>query len=125
MPEMIDHVSLPASDLAASRAFYSNALAPLGYEILFEEASYVGFGVPPKPEFFLIKSDSAIAPLHVAFSASKRALVDSFYASTMASGGRDNGKPAVCPEYHPNYYGGFVFDPDGHNIEAVCHTAEP
>jgi len=122
---MIDHISLSVSDLAASKAFYLAALAPLGHEILFEEPAVVGVGVAPKPEFFILKSDSAIVPIHVAFSASKRLLVDSFYASAMASGGRDNGKPDLCPEYHPNYYGGFVLDPDGHNIEAVCHAPEP
>ena len=122
---MIDHVTLPVSDVAASKAFYIQALAPLGHEILFEEPSCVGFGVPPKPEFFIVESASAITPIHVAFTSSKRSLVDLFYASAIAAGGRDNGKPALCPEYHPNYYGGFVFDPDGHNIEAVCHTPEP
>jgi catechol 2,3-dioxygenase-like lactoylglutathione lyase family enzyme len=122
---MIDHTSLPVSDLTASKAFYTRALAPLGHEVLFEDPSVVGFGVPPKPEFVIVASESAFAPIHVAFAASKRSLVDAFYAAAIAAGGRDNGKPDLCPEYHPNYYGAFVFDPDGHNIEAVCHIPEP
>jgi catechol 2,3-dioxygenase-like lactoylglutathione lyase family enzyme len=122
---MIDHIAIPVRDIAASKAFYARALAPLGYEVLFEEPSCVGFGIPSKLEFFIFQSDSVIEPLHVAFNAANRSLVDSFYASGMATGGRDNGKPALCPEYHPHYYGGFVLDPDGHNIEAVCHNPEP
>jgi catechol 2,3-dioxygenase-like lactoylglutathione lyase family enzyme len=122
---MIDHISLPVSDVASSKAFYTLALAPLGHEVLFEEPSVVGFGVPPKTEFIIVPSEAAIAPIHVAFAASNRSLVYDFYAEAIAAGGRDNGKPDLCPEYHPNYYAAFVFDPDGHNIEAVCQTPEP
>jgi catechol 2,3-dioxygenase-like lactoylglutathione lyase family enzyme len=129
---MIDHIVIPASDVPASKAFYSQGLAPLGYQILFEETlpktdelQCVGFGVSSKLEVFISKTDSTITPLHLAFNASTRSLVDSFYAAAMASGGHDNGKPALCPEYHADYYGAFVLDPDGHNIEAVCHEPEP
>ena len=121
---MIDHITIPISHLAASKAFYVQALAPLGYEILFEFPSGLGFGVSPKPEFFMRESDAATVPLHVAFAASKRALVEAFHAAALAAGGRDNGMPSLCPEYHPDYYAAFVFDPDGHNIEAVCHRPE-
>jgi catechol 2,3-dioxygenase-like lactoylglutathione lyase family enzyme len=128
---MIDHLVIPVSDIAASRAFYSQGLAPLGYQILFEklspetgELALVGFGVSPDLEVFIKKTDSPIAPIHLAFRASERTLVHSFYDAAMASGGQDNGKPALCPEYHANYYGAFVLDPDRHNIEAVCHDPE-
>jgi catechol 2,3-dioxygenase-like lactoylglutathione lyase family enzyme len=125
---MIDHLVIPVSDVTASKAFYAQGLAPLGYTIVFEapssetdELELVGFGVAPDLEFLISKTGSPIAPVHLAFRASTRALVNSFYDAAMAAGGRDNGKPGLCPEYHANYYGGFVFDPDGHNIEAVCH----
>ena len=129
---MIDHLAIPVSDIAASKTFYSKALAPLGYQILFEEPlpnrhelKVVGFGFSSSIEFLISKTESTIAPVHLAFRASKRALVNSFYEAAMGSGGQDYGKPALCPEYHADYYGGFVLDPDGHNIEAVCHDPEP
>ena len=119
---MIDHLGLSVSDLDESRAFYAKALAPLGYEpiIVFDEA--VGFGVPPKPDFWLSSGDPGMPTLHVAFGAVSRAAVDAFYAAALAAGGRDNGAPGVRAHYHPDYYGAFVLDPDGHNIEAVCHA---
>ncbi len=129
---MIDHLVIPVSDIAASKAFYCKALAPLEYQILLEEPlpnthelKLVGFGFSSDLEFLISKTDSTIAPVHLAFRASKRALVNSFYEAAMGSGGRDNGEPALCPEYHADYYGAFVLDPDGHNIEAVCHDPEP
>jgi catechol 2,3-dioxygenase-like lactoylglutathione lyase family enzyme len=128
---MIDHIIIPVSDVAASKAFYSQGLAPLGYKILFEEPlpktdelQCVGFGVSPNPEIFISKTDSTITPLHLAFRASAHSVVNSFYEAAMASGGHYNLKRDLCPEYHADYYGAFVLDPDGHNIEAVCHEPE-
>ena len=120
---MIDHMGLSVSNLARSRSFYEAALAPLGYVtiIVFDEA--VGFGVPPKPDFWLSEGDPARTfTLHVAFHAGTHSQVAAFYKGALAAGGRDNGAPGVRAHYHPHYYGAFVFDPDGHNIEAVCHS---
>jgi len=127
---MIDHVGLTVSDLNASRAFYAQALAPLGYALLAEVPAAVagrahaGFGVAPKPDFWLSAAGAAhpaTAGLHVCLRAANRAQVDAFHAAALAAGGRDNGQPGLRPQYHPNYYGAFVLDPDGNNIEAVCH----
>lgn len=125
---MIDHTGLDVSDPAASRKFYEAALAPLGYEILMEVpvavtggAVVFGMGVPPKPDFWIHQGSPQKPPLHVAFSARDRATVDAFYRAAMAAGGKDNGPPGLRPHYHENYYGAFVLDPDGHNIEACCH----
>ena len=119
---MIDHVGLKTSDQAASRRFYEKALAPLGYSVLmeFEEGQVVGMGVGGKPDFWF-SSGSPSNPIHLAFSASDRGTVDAFHAAALAAGGRDNGAPGLRPEYHPGYYGGFVLDPDGNNVEAVFH----
>lgn len=121
---MIDHTGVHASDLTKSKAFYRAALAPLGYAVIMEFEDGVGFGVPPKPDFWMGHADAGIAPIHVAFRADTRAQVDAFYKAAMAAGGRDNGPPGLRPHYHQNYYGAFVLDPDGNNIEAVCHKAE-
>lgn len=125
---MIDHTSLTVSDFAASKAFYASALAPLGYVLLREfpaaltGADAAGFGVPPKPDFWIARGTPNVPPVHVAFRAASRALVDAFYQAALAAGGRDNGAPGLRPHYHADYYGAFVLDPDGHNIEAVCRT---
>ena len=121
---MIDHMSLPCSDVPRARAFYTSALAPLGYAILMEFEDVVGMGGAPKPDFWLGPGEAPKPPLHVAFRARSRAEVDAFYAAAMAAGGRDNGAPGLRPHYHPHYYGAFVLDPDGNNIEAVCHDPE-
>jgi len=125
---MIDHIGVAVSDFGRSRAFYAQALAPLGYAPLMELAAAVtghgdvaGFGVAPKPDFWIAGGVPNVPPVHVAFRAASRAIVDAFYAAAIAAGGRDNGPPGLRPHYHPNYYGAFVLDPDGHNIEAVCH----
>jgi catechol 2,3-dioxygenase-like lactoylglutathione lyase family enzyme len=120
---MIDHTGIVVSDLKKSRKFYEQALAPLGYAMLFEVPGGVGmgFGEPPKPDFWIGRG----APKerqHVAFRANSRAVVDAFYQAALAAGGTDNGAPGPRPHYHENYYGAFVLDLDGHNIEAVCHT---
>ncbi len=125
---MIDHTGIAVSDLARSRAFYEKALAPLGYVPIVElpalvggEVFAVGFGVPPKPDFWVGGGQPQASNVHIAFRADSRAVVDAFYEAAMAAGGRGNGAPGLRPHYHPNYYGAFVLDPDGHNIEAVCH----
>ncbi|VXB16487.1 VOC family protein [Massilia sp. 9I] len=131
---MIDHTGVIVSDFARSRAFYAAALAPIGYALLAEIPAAVtgstdvaGFGEPPKPDFWISGATTERPvnhpPLHVAFRVGSRALVDAFYQAALAAGGRDNGKPGPRPHYHANYYGAFVLDPDGHNIEAVCHEA--
>jgi catechol 2,3-dioxygenase-like lactoylglutathione lyase family enzyme len=131
---MIDHTGVIVADVARSRAFYAAALAPIGYAVLAEIPAAVtgstdvaGFGEPPKPDFWISGATAGRPvnhpPLHVAFRVANRAQVDAFYYAAIAAGGRDNGAPGPRPHYHPNYYGAFVLDPDGHNIEAVCHEA--
>ena len=124
---MLDHTGLNVSDYRKSKAFYLAALAPLGYQPIKELPSNlapegaVGLGVPPKPDFWIAGGMTQSPRLHVAFRAASRAAVDAFYKAALAAGGRDNGPPGIRAHYHPNYYGAFVLDPDGHNIEAVCH----
>jgi catechol 2,3-dioxygenase-like lactoylglutathione lyase family enzyme len=119
---MIDHVSVKTSDQLASRRFYERALAPLGYEVLreFHDGQVVGMGIGGKPDFWFSAGESS-GPIHVAFSASDRATVEAFHAAAMAAGGKDNGEPGLRIEYHAGYYGAFVLDPDGNNVEAVFH----
>jgi catechol 2,3-dioxygenase-like lactoylglutathione lyase family enzyme len=124
---MIDHVGLSVSDYARSKAFYLAALAPLGYELVMEVTAagpYAGFGVRNKPDFWIGKGTASTAGAHVAIAAPDRATVRAFYEAALAAGARDNGPPGLRPQYHPTYYGAFVLDPDGHNIEAVCHQPE-
>lgn len=122
---MIDHIILTVSDYDASREFYLAALAPLRYEIVMEFGKACGFGVDGKPDFWIRQEEAVRPPVHVAFASSDRPGVDAFYAAAMAAGGRDNGRPGLRPDYHPNYYGAFVLDPDGNNMEAVCHRPVP
>lgn len=118
---MIDHVSLPVQDLVRSRRLYETMLASIGYSLVMEhEISGVGFGVRGKPTFWL-RSGGGSSSVHVAFAVSTHSAVDAFYASAIHAGAACNGKPGVRSEYHPTYYGAFVLDPDGNNIEAVCH----
>ncbi|MDR3383232.1 VOC family protein [Cupriavidus basilensis] len=128
---MIDHTGVVVSDFAKSRAFYTAALAALGFIKNMElpasvtgYADVAGFGPPEKPEFWISNGTPNQPPLHIAFRADSRAQVDAYYKAALAAGGRDNGAPGLRPHYHPNYYGAFVLDPDGHNIEAVCHAPE-
>jgi catechol 2,3-dioxygenase-like lactoylglutathione lyase family enzyme len=125
---MIDHTGIVSSDYEKSRAFYEAALAPLGFTKVLEFPTAVtghtdvaGFGEAPKAEFWIARGTPNVPPLHVAFRVESRAIVDAFYRAAMEAGGRDNGAPGIRAHYHPNYYGAFVLDPDGHNIEAVCH----
>lgn len=126
---MIDHTGVTVSDFAKSKTFYIQALAPIGYAPLAEvpasvtgHADVAGFGEPPKPDFWISSGTPNKPPVHVAFRVRSRAQVDAFHQAALAAGGRDNGAPGLRPHYHANYYGAFVLDPDGHNIEAVCHA---
>ena len=118
---MLDHLYVGVSDLDASAAFYAAALAPLDMSALFRRPGIVAFGRAGKPAFFL-RDGGGREPVHVAFAAPDRATVDRFHAAALAAGGRDNGAPGLR-DYHAGYYGAFVLDPDGHNVEAVCHRA--
>jgi catechol 2,3-dioxygenase-like lactoylglutathione lyase family enzyme len=120
---MLDHVGFAVSDLAKSKEFFKKALVPLGYQLLMEPDDAAGFGRDGKPDFWIGQGKGA-GSTHVAFVAAQRRIVDEFYKAAIAAGGRDNGKPGLRPQYHPTYYGAFVFDPDGNNVEAVCHTPE-
>jgi catechol 2,3-dioxygenase-like lactoylglutathione lyase family enzyme len=126
---MLDHVTLFVRDLAVSRAFYNRALAPIGYEALYSfdtttpGAKLLGYGAKPKAAFWIVERAVPPSPLHIAFLAPSRAAVDAFYRAGLAAGGRDNGAPGLRPLYHENYYGAFLLDPDGYNVEAVCHAA--
>ena len=127
---MIDHLSVVVSDYAKSKAFYLRALAPTGHSQLTELRATstgqesAGFCHADGSDFWISQGDAIHPPIHIAFRVSSRAAVDAFYKAAIAAGGRDNGAPGLRPHYHANYYGAFVLDPDGHNIEAVCHEAE-
>lgn len=128
---MLDHVGFSVSDFARSLAFYQRALAPLGVGLVMQvgaaetgAGNHAGFGEAGKPIFWIGDDDGGAGPGHghVAFAAGDRAGVDAFHRAALAAGGVDNGAPGLRPHYHPNYYGAFVLDPDGHNVEAVCHA---
>ena len=126
---IIDHVGLVVSDYARSKAFYVAALTPLGIDFVMEFGPSGGLGRGKKPDFWLSQATdggssdkpSVITPVHVCFAARSRAEVDAFYRAALSAGGRDNGAPGIREQYHPTYYGAFVFDLDGHNVEAVFH----
>jgi len=127
----IDHTSLSVSDFAAAKTFYLAALKPLRIEIVKEvpaaltgSVDVVGLGADGKPFFWLADAGKTTPRVHIAFRAENRAQVDAFHAAALAAGGTDNGGPGLRPIYHPNYYGAFVLDADGHNVEAVCHHPE-
>ncbi|NUP08783.1 MAG: VOC family protein [Polyangiaceae bacterium] len=133
MLKVIDHIGINVTDYERAKKFYAAALAPLGIEVVMEFGHAVGFGKGGKPEFWIgtgkasFQSDAQVAsitPIHVCFTAATRADVDAFYKAAIAAGGKDFGGPGVRAHYHPNYYGAFVLDFDGHNIEAACHLAE-
>jgi catechol 2,3-dioxygenase-like lactoylglutathione lyase family enzyme len=124
---ILDHVGYPVSDFARSKAFYSAALQPLGIHLIMEigkditgKDEHAGFG-KDKPDFWIGTGKAALSGVHIAFMAEDRGKVDAFYKAALAAGGRDNGPPGLRPHYHATYYGAFVLDPDGNNIEAVCH----
>ena len=130
---MIDHVGFPVSDYERSKAFYLNALAPLGYSLIMEvggehtesKSPAAGFGADGKPDYWIGGEGGLKGVLHIAIATKDRTAVDAFHRAALAAGGKDNGAPGLRPQYHPSYYGAFVLDPDGHNIEAVCHAPAP
>jgi catechol 2,3-dioxygenase-like lactoylglutathione lyase family enzyme len=128
---MIDHITLTVTDYPRSKAFYEKALAPLGIKLIAQYGVYAGFGLQSNPffwigakapDFWTAVHKAGVSPTHVAFNAKDRASVDAFYAAGIAAGAKDNGPPGPRALYHPHYYGAFVLDPDGNNIEAVCHS---
>ena len=121
---MLDHIGLDVSDIKVSKAFYLQALKPLEYVIFMEWEKWVGFAVNGKPDFWLREGIRTIPIIHIAFRANSRQMINQFYEAAIAAGGKDNGPPGTREIFHPNYYGAFVLDPEGHNIEAVCHEPE-
>lgn len=128
---MLDHIGLPVSDFERSKTFYAAILAPLGIRLLINmdlsdeggPAGYAGFGVT-RPQFWIGTGKPFTGRLHVAFAATDRAQVRAFNENALLAGAKDNGPPGLRPHYHANYYGAFVIDPDGHNVEAVSHLPE-
>jgi catechol 2,3-dioxygenase-like lactoylglutathione lyase family enzyme len=121
---MLDHIQIDVRDLERSIAFYKVVLAPLGYELVFEVDGSAGFGVDGGIDFCLQSAKRAVQGVHVAFRSEDRAKVRAFHEAALKAGGKDNGPPGIREHYHPNYYGAFVIDINGHNIEAVCHNPE-
>ena len=131
---MIDHIGFAVRDYERAKAFYGQALAPLGYALIMEVSGETnasgypaaGYGADGKPDFWIGAEGNVgrPVPLHVAIAVKTRAMVDAFHTAALAAGGKDNGAPGLRPHYHPNYYGAFVLDPEGNNIEAVCHASE-
>jgi len=127
---MLDHIGVAVADMDRSKAFYAAALKPLRLGLVMEVTAaqtgteaHAGFGAESKPFFWIGTGAKPKGGTHVAFVAETRAEVEAFYRAALAAGGRDNGAPGLRPHYHPNYFGAFVLDPDGNNIEAVCHRA--
>ena len=118
---MFDHVLFGVSDYAASKAFFLEALAPLGVAIVLEGPLGIELSADGKSSLCLCQTDEKPAHLHLAFMAGNRQQVEAFHRAALAAGGKDNGAPGLRPQYHPNYYAAFVIGPDGHNIEVVCH----
>ena len=129
---IVDHIGFGVSDYARAKAFYSAALAPLGITLIVEVGPELtegkvwacGFGKGGKPELWIGSDGKTTPPMHVAFVVESRAEVRAFHEAALRAGARDNGAPGLRPHYHPSYYGAFVHDLDGHNIEAVCHAPE-
>ena len=126
---MIDHIALSVGDYARSKTFFQAALAPLGYTMVMEfdtpAGKVGGLGVGgAMPDFWISEGAAQRPPVHVAFNAQNHAIVDAFYQAAIEAGGKDNGKPGLRPHYHQDYYGAFITDPEGNNIEAVCHKPQ-
>ena len=125
---MIDHITLRVADIETTKAFYEKALAPLGYgsplDMTHDGTRIVGLALDGKYDTWFVDTKPVSGPTHIAWRANDRAAVDAFYKAAIAAGGKDNGVPGLRPHYHEHYYGAFVLDPDGNNIEAVCHTPE-
>jgi len=132
---MIDHLSTYATSYTSTKGFYEAALEPLGYSVQhemvatwdreFPERRICAFGPPGKSTFWIIEVKRAASPRHIAFAAPDRASVIAFHQAALRGGGKDHGAPGPRPAYHEHYFGGFVLDPDGNNVEAVCHTPAP
>jgi catechol 2,3-dioxygenase-like lactoylglutathione lyase family enzyme len=123
---MLDHVTIGVSDFERSKRFYDQALHPLDIVRLYAEGeNFAGYGIHPKAFFWIGSRDTPQSGAHIAFAARDHATVERFYEAAIKAGGRDNGRPGIREHYHPDYFGAFVFDPDGHNIEAVCHAPRP
>jgi len=120
---MFDHIQVKVKDLKSSKRFYTAALAPLGFTVQYEGGGAVGFGPKGAPALWLGEGEPRGA-VHIAFAAKDRAAVKAFYAAAIPVGGKDNGAPGLRPDYHANYYAAFVKDPDGNNVEAVCHKEQ-
>jgi catechol 2,3-dioxygenase-like lactoylglutathione lyase family enzyme len=116
----VDHIALPVADVERSRAFYEAALAPLGFRTV-EGDGFVAFGAPGSEDFTIALGAPSPEGVHVAFAAASRAEVDAFHAAALAAGGTDNGAPGLRRRYHAGYYGAYVLDLDGYNVEAVFH----
>ncbi len=122
---MLDHVTISVGELSRAKEFYDRALQPLGIECLYTDGNgFAGYGVSPKAFFWIGQRDGRQTSVHVAFKTQDRSIVESFYAEAVKIGGRSNGAPGIRAQYHPDYYAAFVFDPDGHNIEVVCHSPD-
>jgi catechol 2,3-dioxygenase-like lactoylglutathione lyase family enzyme len=123
---MLDHLSIQCADVTASAAFYDQVLAPLGGVRILDFGEVIGFGVPPQPDFWIgpRSTGEGFRETHIAFTATDRAAVRAFFDAALGAGAESLHEPRVFPEYHPNYYGAFVRDPDGNNVEAVCHAPE-
>jgi catechol 2,3-dioxygenase-like lactoylglutathione lyase family enzyme len=123
---MLDHVSIQCSDIAASAAFYDAVLGPLGGQRIIEHGPAIGYGVPPMPDFWIgpQQTGEGFRESHLAFEAGDRQSVRAFFDAAVAAGAEVLHEPRVWPEYHSSYYGAFVRDPDGNNVEAVCHAPE-
>lgn len=120
---ILDHIGVAVRDFAKSATFFRRALAPLGIQTVLEGEGWAMLGKDGRPEFWIGVHGIPPGPIHIAFAAENREQVRAFHRAALAAGGRDNGAPGIRAKYHPDYYGAFVFDPDGHNIEAVCHAA--
>ena len=121
---MFDHIGFYVGDFQRSFDFYSTALAPLNISVCLRGEDWAMFGKNGKGALWIGAMGPKASPIHIAFAAETRAQVQAFHAAALRAGGSDNGPPGLRPQYHPNYYGAFVLDPDGHNMEAVCHQAE-
>jgi catechol 2,3-dioxygenase-like lactoylglutathione lyase family enzyme len=128
---MIAHIGIIVSDIERSKNFYTAALTPIGYQMIREygvsltrPAASAGFGEPPRADLWIYQGDPGKVTTHIAFQVHKRAVVDAFYQAALAAGGKDNGQPGPRPQYSANYYGAFVLDPDGYNVEAVCREVD-
>ncbi len=121
---MIDHAVVRVKDLKMSRNFYEAALRPLGYRVLREFPGFVGMGAGDRTDLWIGQDEAVTKGVHLAFASRDRRSVDAFHAAALKAGGKDNGAPGIRKDYHPHYYGAFVLDPEGNNIEAVCHDPE-